>query len=144
VERAEIDAILEEENVMELSEAQREQMLEIDAFTGTPAEGDVLQYAIPMCAPYSSLSTKLYRSRVKLTPAGGAGGKKGRLARTAVEVFCRTSGCSDRERELMRAVSDVELTAQMISGKLSTPGLQQVKTAQKQRKKQSAKQKAKR
>ena len=44
----------------------------------------------------------------------------------------------------MRAVSDVELTAQMISGKLSTPGLQQVKTAQKQRKKQSAKQKAKR
>ena len=70
---------------MELSEAQREQMLEIDAFTGTPAEGDVLQYAIPMCAPYSSLSTKLYRSRVKLTPAGGAGGKKGRLARHLVD-----------------------------------------------------------
>ena len=43
--------------------------LQISSCRILPAEGDVLQYAIPMCAPYSSLSTKLYRSRVKLTPA---------------------------------------------------------------------------
>lgn len=139
-ERLEIDAILEEENITELSDAQREQVKEIDAFTGVATEDDVLQYAIPMCAPYSALANpKQYKFRVKLTPTGGAPSKKGRMARTAVEVFSRTAGCTDRERELMRAVSDVELTTQMIGGKLSTPGLQAVKQKQKANKKSAAK-----
>eukprot|EP00793_Prasinoderma_coloniale_P005165 PRCOL_00000926-RA len=139
-EREEIDAILEEENITELTDAQREQVKEIDAFTGAATEDDVLQYAIPMCAPYSALANpKQYKFRVKLTPTGGPSGKKGRLARTAVEVFSRTAGCTDREKELMRAVPDVELTTQMIGGKLSTPGLQQVKQNQKATRKNAAK-----
>jgi len=53
-----------------------------------PREDDVLQFAIPVCAPYAALQG--YKYKVKLTPGGV---KKGKGA-------CVCS-CTEREREIL-------------------------------------------
>ncbi|VDP78746.1 unnamed protein product [Echinostoma caproni] len=45
----------------------------MDTFTGKPIEDDVLLYALPVCAPYSALSS--YKFKVKLTPGNAKRGK---------------------------------------------------------------------
>lgn len=53
-----------------------------DAFTGSPAPHDLVLFAMPMCAPYSSLNKYIYK--VKLTPGSQ---KKGKAAKQAMEYF---------------------------------------------------------
>ncbi|RLN49215.1 hypothetical protein BBJ28_00006339 [Nothophytophthora sp. Chile5] len=53
-----------------------------DAFTGTPLPDDLVLFAMPMCAPYASLTK--YKYKVKLTPGSQ---KKGKAAKQAMEHF---------------------------------------------------------
>jgi hypothetical protein len=56
--------------------------------TGTTKDEDILLYALPMCAPYEAFSRSKFK--VKLTPGTS---KKGKAARTIVEIFSRY-GCN--------------------------------------------------
>jgi hypothetical protein len=46
---------------------------QIDTLTGIPRDDDVLQFAIPVCAPYTALQG--FKYKVKLTPGGVKKGK---------------------------------------------------------------------
>lgn len=84
----------------------------------TPEEIPHLLYAIPMCAPYSSLTH--YPFKCKLVPAGGVTVKKGKLVKTAVAVMLQnehfTAGHQSTEeqvetvRELIKAVPEQDIT----------------------------------
>lgn len=56
--------ILKEEDVNLVPESQ--DVTEIDKLTGTPHRKDVLAFAIPMLAPYSTIQANKYK--VKITP----------------------------------------------------------------------------
>lgn len=134
LDEAEIGRLLEEENVQEVGAEAKGQLTEQDMLTGIPKPNDVLLYAVPVCAPYSALQG--YKYRVKLTPGSG---KKGKAAKTALEVFVRLPEASARERELMKAATEPELVAAMLGNvKVTAPGLTKIKQSQKKGKKQAA------
>jgi hypothetical protein len=58
---------------------------------------------------------------VKLTPGTG---KKGKIAKQAIELFTHSSWCLPAEKALLRGLSDPEMVAIMMGDvKLSVPGL---------------------
>jgi hypothetical protein len=137
-ERAEISALLAEENVAELpydgGDAAAALLKELDSLTGCPRADDVLMYAVPVCGPYAALAN--YKFKVKLTPGTL---KKGKAAKQAVELLVRGGEVLPRERDLMRAVPDAEVVACMVGTvKISASGLQQLKLASKKAKKAAA------
>ncbi|XP_045502625.1 nuclear export mediator factor NEMF homolog [Colias croceus] len=87
--------------------------------TGCPFPEDELLFAVPVVAPYSSLHN--YKFKVKLTPGTS---KRGKAAKTAVQVFLRDKGASPREKDLLKAVKE-ENVARNFPGKvkLSAPQL---------------------
>ncbi|ETM54745.1 hypothetical protein F442_02017 [Phytophthora nicotianae P10297] len=117
-----------------------------DAFTGEPLPNDIVLFAMPMCAPYASLTK--FKYKVKLTPGSQ---KKGKATKQAMEHFfasnlkdekdaSKTSGphrngeADDEvqpdvnpivvQRELMRCIPDNELVNCMVGPvKISAPGL---------------------
>nr|XP_023014500.1 nuclear export mediator factor NEMF homolog [Leptinotarsa decemlineata] len=95
----------------------------IDALTGTPVSEDELLFAVPIIAPYNTLSN--YKFKVKLTPGTA---KRGKAARTAVTMFMKDHSITPREKDLLKAVKDEQL-ARNIPGKvkLSAPRLQNLK-----------------
>jgi hypothetical protein len=100
-----------------------------------PKPEDTLLYAIPMCGPYSVFGNWKYK--MKLTPGTQ---KKGKAVKQAIEVFMRNKDLQAAEKSLMKALTDPEMVAIMIGDvKLSTPGLQQIKTSQRGQKKAKAK-----
>jgi len=101
------------------------------ALTGNPKRDDILLYAIPVCGPYDAISG--YKYKVKLTPGNL---KKGKAAKLSMEVFLHNKEATERERELMKALSESELNQAIISDcKVSTPGLQAIqRTTKKGRK----------
>jgi hypothetical protein len=58
---------------------------ELRRLVGAPLPSDVLLYAVPVCAPYSSLAHH-YKFRVKLTPGTGKKGKSAQQVSPAVNV----------------------------------------------------------
>ncbi|KAG5894542.1 hypothetical protein JTB14_026830 [Gonioctena quinquepunctata] len=95
----------------------------IDALTGTPVIDDELLFAVPVIAPYNTLSN--YKFKVKLTPGTA---KRGKAARTAVTMFLKDHSITQREKDILKAVKDEQL-ARNIPGKvkLSAPRLQNLK-----------------
>ncbi|KPI92094.1 Nuclear export mediator factor NEMF-like [Papilio xuthus] len=87
--------------------------------TGCPCAEDELLFAVPVVAPYSALVN--YKYKVKLTPGTS---KRGKAAKTAVQVFLRDKCGSARERDLLKAVKE-ENIARNFPGKvkLSAPQL---------------------
>jgi len=92
----------------------------IDALTGQPLSEDELLFAVPVIAPYNTLSN--YKFKVKLTPGTG---RRGKAARTAVTMFLKDRTTTQREKDLLRAIKDEQL-ARNLPGKvkLSAPRLQ--------------------
>ncbi|XP_022913769.2 ribosome quality control complex subunit NEMF homolog [Onthophagus taurus] len=92
----------------------------IDALTGIPVGEDELLFAVPVVAPYNTLNN--YKFKVKLTPGTS---KRGKAAKTAVNMFLQDRTISAREKDLLKAVKDEQL-ARNIPGKvkLSAPRLQ--------------------
>ncbi|CAK1547486.1 unnamed protein product [Leptosia nina] len=87
--------------------------------TGSPYTEDELLFAVPVVAPYSSLHN--YKFKVKLTPGTS---KRGKAAKTAIQVFLRDKAASAREKDLLKAVKE-ENVARNFPGKvkLSAPQL---------------------
>ena len=108
---------------------------ELCKLTGKPVNEDLVLFAVPVCAPYQSLSK--YSYRVKLTPGNM---KRGKASRQCIEMFLRDksrSTGSDHSRDLIKKVADNEWV-QAICGdvKISAAG------ASKQLQKSKAKAKA--
>ncbi|KAL4171213.1 hypothetical protein KRP22_009311 [Phytophthora ramorum] len=117
-----------------------------DAFTGEPLPNDLVLFAMPMCAPYASLTK--YKYKVKLTPGSQ---KKGKAAKQAMEHFFASNFKDEKDatksaaphqqseaddeaqpdvnpvvvqRELMRCIPENELVNCMVGPvKISAPGL---------------------
>jgi predicted ribosome quality control (RQC) complex YloA/Tae2 family protein len=138
-EEEEIRMLLKEEKLELLSDADKKKLEEIEAkglgvnlaaLTGMPKKEDILMYAVPVCAPYESLSS--YKYKVKLTPGSL---KKGKASKLALGVFLKHGEATERERELIKAVPEVELIQAIISDcKVTAPGLQAVQRQNKKRK----------
>ncbi|KAG8517729.1 Nuclear export mediator factor NEMF, partial [Galemys pyrenaicus] len=94
-----------------------------DSLTGQPHPEDVLLFAIPICAPYTTMTN--YKYKVKLTPGTQ---KKGKAAKTALNNFMHFKEATTREKDLFRSVKDTDLSRN-IPGKVkvSAPNLLNVK-----------------
>eukprot|EP00879_Flechtneria_rotunda_P033200 GHRR01036747.1.p1 GENE.GHRR01036747.1~~GHRR01036747.1.p1 ORF type:complete len:284 (+),score=152.69 GHRR01036747.1:384-1235(+) len=137
-EQAEIAALLAEENITELpyeeGDAAAAALKELDSLTGCPRPDDVLMYAVPVCGPYAALAN--YKYKVKLTPGTL---KKGKAVKQAIELLVRGQDVLPRERDLLRAVPDMDMINAMVGTvKISASGLQQLKAASKKAKKAAA------
>jgi hypothetical protein len=131
---ADLAALLQELSIRELPEARRSLLCAQDTLTALPTEDDELLFALPVCAPYSVLSS--YKYKMKLTPGTQ---KKGKAARQAIGMLSAAAG--GRERDLMRAVTDDELVRVMLGNvKISASGklLQAQKAAEKRERKEKA------
>lgn len=95
----------------------------LDSLTGMPVPEDELLFAIPVVAPYNTLLN--YKFKVKLTPGTG---KRGKAAKTAINMFVRERTTTAREKDLIRSVKDENL-ARNLPGKvkLSAPQLQKLR-----------------
>lgn len=78
---------------------------ELLKLTGKPHMDDLLLSAIPVCAPYQTLSQYTYR--VKLTPGNL---KRGKASKQCLEIFLKStlhaSGGVDRQLDLIKRISD--------------------------------------
>ncbi|GMH29151.1 hypothetical protein Nepgr_030994 [Nepenthes gracilis] len=115
----------------EMDEFEKGRLNEVDYLTGNPLPEDILLYALPVCGPYNALQT--YKYRVKIVPGTA---KKGKAAKTAMNLFSHMPEATNREKELMKACTDPELVAAIIgNGKITAAGLTQLKQKQKKGKK---------
>ncbi|KAJ2660535.1 hypothetical protein IWW48_002872 [Coemansia sp. RSA 1200] len=144
----------------------------LDTLTSAPLAGDNLSFAIPVCAPYSALSS--YKYRVKLVTGAMKKGKACKMALgvavSAADDHIRSKGgpkaqgvgedakdaerreletiLATREKELMKAVPEQEMISQMLSKvKVTAPNMESIrqksKTAAKNKAKKKQQQKAK-
>ncbi|KAK9289082.1 hypothetical protein L1049_017553 [Liquidambar formosana] len=122
---------MEEDDIHEIGEEEKEKLNDMDYLTGNPLPNDILLYAVPVCGPYSAL--QLYKYRVKIIPGTA---KKGKAAKTAMNLFSHMPEATSREKELMKACTDPELVAAIIGNvKITAAGLTQLKQKQKKGKK---------
>ncbi|KAJ4807693.1 Nuclear export mediator factor NEMF [Rhynchospora pubera] len=107
---------------------------DLDLLTGNPLPEDVLLYAVPVCGPYNAVQS--YKYRVKITPGVA---KKGKAAKTAINLFLHMGEVTSREKELIKACTDPEMVAAIVgNAKITAPGLTQLKHKQKKGKKASS------
>jgi hypothetical protein len=71
---------MKDEDIQLVPESQ--DVSEIDKLTGVPHRKDVLLFAIPMLAPYSTIQN--YKYKVKITPGTQ---KRGRVQKTIKDLF---------------------------------------------------------
>merc|ERR1711976_275681 len=80
---------------------------ELSKLSGKPEREDLILYAVPVCAPYQSLSKYTYR--VKLTPGNL---KRGKASKQCIAVFLKDESKSksgnDISRDLIKKVADTE------------------------------------
>lgn len=128
----ELDRVaMEEDDVHEIGEEEKERLHDVDYLTGNPLPSDILLYAVPVCGPYNAVQS--YKYRVKIIPGNA---KKGKAAKTAMNLFSHMPDASTREKELMKACTDPELVAAIVGNvKITAAGLTQLKQKQKKGKK---------
>lgn len=125
--------VMEEEDIHEIGEEEREKLNDVDYLTGNPLPNDILLYAVPVCGPYNAVQS--YKYRVKLVPGTV---KRGKAAKTAMNLFSHMPEAMSREKELMKACTDPELVAAIMGNvKITSAGLTQLKQKQKKSKKLS-------
>ena len=109
-------------------------MSEIDKLTGAPrANGkcllcltyisDVLLFAIPMLAPYTTITTNKYK--VKVQPGTF---KRGKAAKTVRQLFATQAGKNfPYEANLIKSVHDNEMTMALVNNcRILAPGLTKI------------------
>ena len=114
---------------------------EIGKLTGIPHANDVILYALPVCAPYATLSK--YKYRVKLTPGSL---KRGKASKQAVEMFVRgdtdKSPKAEEFHRFIKTVDDNTWVQSMIGDcKISAAGASKISKQIKQKKKGGGKKK---
>lgn len=80
----------------------------INSLTGQPHAEDELLYAIPCCAPYNALTH--FKYKVKLLPGTT---KRGKAAKTALNMFQHDKTAAMREKDLLRIMKDADLSRNM-------------------------------
>lgn len=91
----------------------------LNSLTGQPDPEDILLFSVPVCAPYTAMTS--YKYKVKLTPGTQ---KKGKAAKTALNSFMHSKEASSREKDLLRSVKDTDLSRNMPGKvKVSAPNL---------------------
>ncbi|CAK9328903.1 unnamed protein product [Citrullus colocynthis] len=131
---AELDKItMEEDDIHEIGEEEREKLNDVDYLTGNPLPTDILLYGVPVCGPYNAVQS--YKYHVKIVPGSL---KKGKAAKTALNLFTHMPEATIREKELIKACTDPELVAAIIgNARVTAAGLTQLKQKQKKGKKSS-------
>ena len=111
---------------------------EIDKLTGNPKQGDIHLFAIPMLAPYSTINTFKFKSKVLPGTL-----KRGRAQKQIRSLFLGQSGKTNQhESNLIKAVSDNDMTMTLVNNcRVMAPGLQKVQQNARQDKKQKGKSK---
>lgn len=142
------DGTLHEEEEGDAVTGAIDDTMELNKLTGKPLEDDVLLHAIPVCAPYSSLS--LYKYRVKLTPGSQ---KRGKASKQCIDMFLKsdavakgggkntfrdatlnkTAAAVERNQTLMKTTVTENEWIQTICGdvKISAPGASKIAKKQK-------------
>uniref|UniRef100_A0A0A0K7B9 NFACT protein C-terminal domain-containing protein n=1 Tax=Cucumis sativus TaxID=3659 RepID=A0A0A0K7B9_CUCSA len=100
---------MEEDDIHEIGEEEREKLNDVDYLTGNPLATDILLYAVPVCGPYNAVQS--YKYHVKIVPGPL---KKGKAAKTALNLFTHMPEATTREKELIKACTDPELVAAII------------------------------
>lgn len=101
----------------------------INSLTAVPTAEDEILYAVPVCAPYTTMTN--YRYKVKLTPGPG---KKGKATKQAVSHFMADRDASSRDKDLLRAVRDTDLSRNLPGKvKVSAPNMSKTKAKSKKK-----------
>lgn len=77
----------------------------LNSLTGCPCLEDILLFAVPVCGPYSSLLS--YKYKVKIIPGGN---RRGKAAKTALQIFLHEKTATNREKDLLRSVKDQDIS----------------------------------
>lgn len=64
---------MEEDDINEIGEEEKEKLNDVDYLTGNPLANDILLYAVPVCGPYNAVQS--YKYRVKIIPGPVKKGK---------------------------------------------------------------------
>ncbi|XP_065063577.1 ribosome quality control complex subunit NEMF-like [Rhopilema esculentum] len=117
------ETVEDEEDGAANEELDKENVSVLDTLTACPIPEDLLLFAIPVCAPYSTMQN--YKYKVKVTPGTG---RKGKAAKTALHLFSTSKEATQREKDLFRSLKDVDVSRN-IPGKvkISAPNLQKSK-----------------
>ena len=123
---------------MDIDEDVGDDTTELSKLTGKPISDDVLLYAMPVFAPYQTLTQ--YSLRVKLAPGNM---KRGKAAKGAIEMLSAAAGQDangKRLREMIKAVPDNDWVQSLISDvKISSAGASKVTKQQKAKSKKNKK-----
>lgn len=112
-----VAAIMAEEGIWDEEEGRAAD--ELDKLSGMLLQGDVVMYAVPVCGPYACMRD--FKYKVKLTPGVM---KKGKVFKTSVDAWTKQRECADREKTLLRGLSDPEAVAVLLSEcRVAMPGL---------------------
>lgn len=125
---------LAEEGVLyeDIDEDAVDDTMELSKLTGKPQNEDLILFAVPVCAPYQTLSK--YAHRVKLTPGNM---KRGKASKQCVEMFQKDSASY---KDLIKNVPDNEWV-QAICGDVKISAAGASKAIQKSKAKSKAKKK---
>ena len=111
---------------------------ELSKLTGKPTADDSISFAMPVFAPYHTLSQ--YSFRVKLTPGNM---KRGKAAKAGIEMLLASAGQvphGKRVRDMIKSVSDNDWIQTLISDvKISSAGASKVTKQQKAKVKKNKK-----
>ncbi|CAL1267643.1 unnamed protein product [Larinioides sclopetarius] len=116
----EIDAELSDED----DETQLSEELQLlNSLTGCPTPDDTLLYAVPVCGPYSSMLS--YKYKVKIIPGSS---RRGKAAKTALQIFLHEKNATQREKDLLRSIKDQDISRNLPGKiKISTASYKKVK-----------------
>jgi len=89
----------------------------LDSLTGIPMTEDSLLFAVPVVGPYSTMVN--YRFKVKVTPGSN---KRGKAAKTALNVFLSDKAAMSRDKDLLKSVKDQDI-ARNLPGKVKVSNL---------------------
>lgn len=64
---------MDEDDINEIGEEEKEKLNDVDYLTGNPLPNDILLYAVPVCGPYNAVQS--YKYRVKIIPGPVKKGK---------------------------------------------------------------------
>jgi hypothetical protein len=114
--------------------------IELGKLTGKPNADDLILFAVPVCAPYQTLSQYAYRA--KLTPGNM---KRGKAASACIEIFTKEeqeTPLTERNKELIKKVADTEWVAAIIGDvRITAAGAGKVTQKQKGKKDKGGKKK---
>jgi predicted ribosome quality control (RQC) complex YloA/Tae2 family protein len=132
-DKKDVIRLMDEEGIEELNELEKESLDVLSMLTANPFPDDIVQYALPICAPYNALSG--YRYRAKLLPGAV---KRGKAYRSALVLFLRQAEKDMRsfvqERDAMRATPENDAVHMMLGNvRVMAPGLAEAQRGRKMR-----------